>query len=311
MPGISFYLCPGKFNFVDFLVYLLFRAFIALFRLMPFPVAFLFSDLVYLVTYRIMGYRKKVVFTNLRKSLPGKTEDEYRKIARAFYHHLGDMLVESMKSFTMTEAQIVERYKYIRTEELNQCYREGRGTICVAGHYANWEWGGIASGTQLLHKPVGFYKPMTNKYVDAYTQRTRVQGRSALVSITDTRAVFETDWGEPAVFYMIADQSPTTHRLAHWVTFLNQDTAVLHGPEKYARVLNLPVFYAWIKPVERGYYTVDFIPLSLEPKTTKTGEISALFMKTLEDQIKEDPRYYLWSHRRWKIQKPEPKQVAR
>ena len=274
---------------MDYLVYLLFRAFIALFRLMPFPVAYLFSDLTYFVIYPITGYRKKVVFTNLRNSLPGKSEEEYREIARAFYHHLCDMLVESLKSFTMTEAQVVERYKYNRLEELKQCYREGRSTICVAGHYANWEWGGIASGTQLIHKPVGFYKPLTNKYVDRYTRRTRVQGRSVLVSILDTRAVFETNWGEPAIFYMIADQSPTTHRLSHWVTFLNQDTAVLHGPEKYARVLNLPVYYAWIKPVKRGYYTVDFVPLCLEPKALKTGEITTAFMKILEDQIREIP----------------------
>ncbi len=292
---------------MDYLVYLLFRAFVALFRLMPFRMAYLFSDLIFFITYRLTGYRRKVVFDNLRNSLPGRSENEYRSIARGFYHHLGDMMVESLKSFTMTEAEIVARYKYVRTEELDQCYREGRGAICVAGHYGNWEWAGIASGTQLLHKPVGFYKPLTNKYIDAYTQKTRVQGRSVLVSIADTRAVFAKDWGEPPIFYMIADQSPPTERLALWVTFLNQDTAVLHGPEKYARVDNLPVFYAWIKPVKRGYYTLDFIPLSLEPKNTKTSEITARFMNILEDQIKENPRYYLWSHRRWKLKRPEKK----
>jgi len=296
---------------LDYLVYLLFRAFVALFSLMSFGLAYFFSDLTYVITYHILGYRKKVVFTNLRNSFPGKTDAEYNRIAKGFYHHLGDMLVESLKSFTMTEVQVAERYRFERTMEINACYQEGRQIICVAGHYGNWEWAGIASGIQMLHKPVGFYKPLSNKHIDRYMQHTRVQGRSVLVSITDTRAVFETDWGEPAAFYMIADQSPTTHRLAHWVTFLNQETAVLHGPEKYARVLNLPVFYARIKPVKRGYYTVDFIPLSMEPKDTKTGEISAVFMKTLEHQISEDPRYYLWSHRRWKIQKPEPKKVAK
>ena len=289
---------------MDYLVYLLFRAFVGLFRIMPFRLAYVFSDLLYLVGHSIAGYRKQVVMTNLRNSLPGKTDAEYKAIAKGFYHHFCDMIVESLKSFTMTEAAIVERYRYIRKAELEQVYKEGRGVICVAGHYANWEWAGIASGTQLLHKPVGFYKPLSNKYIDSYTQRTRVQGRSALVSINDTRAVFEKDWGEPPIFYMIADQSPPTARLAHWVPFLNQDTAVLHGPEKYARVLNLPVFYAWIKPVKRGYYTVDFIPLFMEPKNTKTTEITAAFMKILEEQIIDDPRYYLWSHRRWKLEKP-------
>jgi len=274
---------------------------------MPFSLVYIVSDIVYVFLYLLAGYRKKVVFENLRNSLPGKTEEEYRKIARGFYHNLCDVLVESLKSFTMTEEQVVRRYKYTGVEKLNQCYREGRGVVCVAGHYANWEWGGIASGTQFLHKPVGFYKPLSNKYIDRYTQRTRVQGRSVLVSINNTREVFQTDWGEPAIFYMIADQSPSTPRLAYWVTFLNRETATLHGPEKYARLYNMPVFHAMARRIKRGYYTVDFVPLRMESKDTKTGEITAAFMKSLEEQILRDPRYYLWSHRRWKHKKPEKK----
>ena len=288
---------------MNYLVYIFFRAFVALFWLMPFWLVYLVSDVTCFIVYRLTGYRRKVVMTNLRNSLPGKPEDEYKKIALAFYHHLCDVLVESLKSFTMTEAQIVKRYTYAENVDMSRCFREGRGIICVAGHYANWEWAGIASGTQLLHKPVGFYKPLANKYIDSYTRRTRVQGRSVLVSITDTREVFETNWGEPAAFYMIADQSPPTARLAYWVNFLNQDTAVLHGPEKYARVQNLPVFFTWIRRLKRGYYTVEFITLCLEPKTMKTTEITRAFMNILEDQIKEDPRYYLWSHRRWKLKR--------
>ena len=294
---------------MEFLVYLIFRAFVFLFRLMPFPVVYLVSDIIYIFLYPLAGYRKKVVFENLRNSLPGESEKEYRKIARAFYHHLCDMLVESLKSFTMAEAEVVKRYKYTSVDRLNKCYHEGRGSICVAGHYANWEWGGIASGTQILHKPVGFYKPLSNKYIDRYTKRTRVQGRSVLVSITNTREVFETNWGEPALFYMIADQSPSTPRLAYWVTFLNQETATLHGPEKYARLHNLLVFHVVVKPVKRGFYTVDFVPLCMEPKSTKTGEITAIFMRSLEEQIRQDPKYYLWSHRRWKHKKPENKAI--
>ena len=292
---------------MDYLVYILFRAFIGLFRLMPFRMIYLVSDISCFVVYRLTGYRKKIVYANLKNSFPGKSGEEYTKIARAFYQHLCDILVESLKSFTMTETEIVKRYIYTANDEMNRLFREGRGALCVAGHYANWEWAGIASGTQLLHKPVGFYKPLENKYIDSYTRRTRVQGRSVLVSIADTKQVFENDWGEPALFYMIADQSPPTARLAYWVNFLNQDTAVLHGPEKYARIHKLPVFFAWVRRIKRGYYTVDFISLCKDPETTKTTEITAGFMKMLEDQITEDPRYYLWSHRRWKLKRPENK----
>lgn len=288
---------------MDRLTYYFFRFFIFLFRLIPFRLLFGFADLVFYVIYYLAGYRKQVVYQNLRNSFPEKSEVEITTIAKGFYHHLSDMLIESLKAFTMSEAAVVRRYKYYNTEILEDLYKKGKSVICIAGHYGNWEWGGLASGPQLFHKPVGFYKPLTNKFVDAYVLKTRVKGRSKLASITQTAETFKTDWGEPAIFYMVADQSPSSSRLAYWVNFLNQETAALHGPEKYARIHNYPVVFAYVKKVKRGYYTVDFRMLEPEPVKTKTGELTGRFMKMLEEVIRANPEYYLWSHRRWKLQK--------
>lgn len=288
---------------MDRLTYYFFRFFIILFRLIPFRLLFGLADLVFYVIYYLAGYRKQVVFQNLRNSFPEKSEAEITAIAKGFYHHLSDMLIESLKAFTMSEEAVVRRYKYYNTEILDELYKKGESVICIAGHYGNWEWGGLASGPQLLHKPVGFYKPLTNKFVDAYVLKTRVKGRSKLASITQTAETFKTDYGEPAIFYMVADQSPSSSRLAYWVDFLNQETATLHGPEKYARIHNYPVVFAYVKKVKRGYYTVDFKMLEPEPVKTKTGDLTRRFMKMLEEVIRANPEYYLWSHRRWKLKR--------
>jgi len=288
-------------------IYFFFRCFIFIFRIIPFRGLYLFSDLVFFIVYYFVGYRKKVVFTNLRNSFPDKCEAEIKTIACGFYHHLSDLTIESLKAFSMTEEAVVKRYQYTNVGFLDELYRKGISVICVAGHYGNWEWGGVASGTQLLHKPVGFYKPLSDKYIDAYVQRTRVQGRSMLASITRTADTFTSDWGEPAIFYMVADQSPSSPRLALWVNFLNQETATLHGPEKYARMHNLPVVFAWAKKIKRGIYSVGFEMLEPDPVNSKPGEITLRYMQKLESQIKANPEYYLWSHRRWKLtRQPKP-----
>lgn len=283
--------------------YVFFRTFIFLFRMIPFRLLYVISDGVYYLAYYLVGYRKKVVFDNLRNSFPEKNEQQIRRIAKDFYHHLCDILLESMKAFSMKEEEVVRRYKYENTEFLNELKRQGRSVICVGAHYNNWEWGGIASAKQLNHLPVGFYKPLSNKRVDAYVQKTRVKGRSLLVSIANTSAVFNTDYGEPAIFYMVADQSPSSVRMAYWVKFLNQDTAVLHGPEKYARLLNLPVVYAYPQKIRRGFYTIRFSMLVEDPSKTAQGEITRIYMNTLEKIIREKPQYYLWSHKRWKLRR--------
>jgi Kdo2-lipid IVA lauroyltransferase/acyltransferase len=280
--------------------YFVFRASIALVSVIPFRVLYFLSDVIFLFIYYLIGYRKKVVYQNLSNSFPEKSQKEIKAIARIFFHHLTDVLFESLKAFTMTELAVVKRFHIKPSPFLEKIYKEGRSVIAVAGHYNNWEWPGIAAGMQLKHKPVGFYKPLANPYVDAYVKKTRVQGRSALVSINDTAAVFKNNWGEPAAFYMIADQSPSSARLAYWVNFLNQDTATIHGPEKYARIYNMPVVYCDIQKKSRGNYEVEFILLCENPKETKTGEITAKFMNMLEDKIRQEPQYYLWSHRRWK-----------
>jgi KDO2-lipid IV(A) lauroyltransferase len=288
---------------MNYLTYVVFRAFVILFRFIPFWMLFGFADLVFYIIYYLVGYRKKVVLENLMNSYPGKSQMEINRIAKAFYHHFADMLIESLKAFTMTEEAVIRRYKFTNTVIPDEFCKKGQSVICVAGHYGNWEWAGIAAGKQLLHKPVGFYKPLSNSYIDQYIQRTRVQGRSQLASIAKTGETFKTDWGEPAAFYMVADQSPSSSRLAYWVNFLNQDTAVLHGPEKYARVHNFPVVFASVKKIKRGYYTIDFKLLEAEPNQTKTGEITRRFMQMLEETINANPEYYLWSHRRWKLKR--------
>lgn len=288
---------------MDRLTYFLFRSFSVLFSMIPFRLLYIFSDVLFFVVFYLVRYRKNVVYDNIRNSFPTKSEAEVDRIARQFYHHFTDLFIESLKSFSMKEADIVNRYRYSGTEVLDALYKEGKSVICVAGHYGNWEWGGVASGPQLTHKPVGFYKPLSNKYIDAYVQMTRVKGRSRLASILETAATFATDWGEPAIYYMVADQSPSSPRLAYWMQFLNQDTAVLHGPEKYARIHNLPVAFAWVKKIRRGYYTVEFRLLESDPSKTKTGEITTRYMQMLEKVIRDQPQYYLWSHRRWKLKR--------
>lgn len=242
---------------------------------------------------------------NLSIAFPEKTDREITFIIKGFYHHLADLLIESLKGFSLSESEIIERYRAENAEVMNTFYRQGKSIICVAGHYANWEWTGSASGQQFLHKPVGFYKPLSNRYIDRYIQRSRIKGRSLLASISKTSESFRHDWGEPAAYYMVADQSPPSPKLAYWVDFFSLSTATLHGPEKYARLYNLPIVFVWVRKIKRGYYTIHLECLEEFPDQTKPGNITARFMKSLEMQIREDPRYYLWSHRRWKLTQPE------
>lgn len=267
---------------------------------LPFRAAYVLSDLFFLIIYYLLSYRKKVVMDNLKKAFPGKDEKQLKKIRIAFYHHLSDLMIEGLKGISMTKKQVMKRHRLLNPEVLQPYYDRGVSVIGVTGHYGNWEWGAFSGGIQVPHKLIALYKPLSNRYLDRYMRRRRAQFNCRLVSIKETWQTFGDTQNETVAYMMVADQSPGKIKESHWVTFLGQDTACLHGPEKYARLYHLPVFYVDIRRKKRGFYEMTLALLAEDEATMEQGELTSLFMKRLEEVIIQEPAYWLWSHRRWK-----------
>jgi KDO2-lipid IV(A) lauroyltransferase len=284
-------------NMVSFLFL---RLMILLIGIMPFRIMYIFSDLVYLLLYYIIGYRRKVVYANLSSSFPGKSAVEIKALEKRFYHHLCDISLESIKGFSMSPQEIIRRHKILNPELANHFYDRKLSVISVPGHYNNWEWGSLSPGLQLKFPIVGFYKPMSNKRVDLFAKKHRAKFNTKLASIKETALTFNELSGIPNAYIMASDQSPTNLNDCYWIDFLNQDTAWLHGPEKYARKYNWPVIYVDIRKVKRGFYELELVTLTNDPASLPNGEITRLYVQHLEKSILAEPAYWLWSHKRWK-----------
>ncbi len=199
--------------------YLLFRLSIFIFWLTPFWVLYLQSDIIFFLLYRVFGYRKKVVWQNLRNSFPEKSDQELKKMMKGFYENLSDITIEGIKGLSMNKKSLLKRYKVANPEILNQFYEQNKSVIAIASHYCNWEWGVLCLSLQFKHKSVGLYKPLSNKYIDAYMRKTRAAWGMNLVSIQETSRFFEKNKSETSIYFMIADQSPSNTKDAYWVDF--------------------------------------------------------------------------------------------
>ncbi len=284
---------------MSYIVYLLFRVFLAFISILPFQLLYFVSDIMYGLIYYIFEYRKKVTLENLKNAFPEKTIFEINRIQKQYYHYMTDLILEGLRGLSMTNEQILERHKIINPELPNSYFKQGKSLICVSGHYGNWEWLVFSGSLQIQHLVVGIYKGINNKYIEAFMKKRRSRTNCYLAPITETYETFNT-LTEPSLFLMFADQSPTNLRDCYWVNFLNQDTATLHGPEKYSKKLNFPVVYLNIQCVKRGYYELTFSALADNPNDYKDGEITTMYMNHLEKIIKNEPTFWLWSHRRWK-----------
>lgn len=273
---------------------------IFLLGLMSFRIMYVFSDLIYLLVYQVLGYRRKVVDANLRSAFPEKNKSEIRALTKKFYHHLCDISLESIKGFSMSPGELIRRHYFVNPELADHYFAKGISAIALPAHYNNWEWGSLSPGLQINYPLVVLYKPMSNKLVDSFVKRHRAKFNTRLASIRETAITFNELAASPHVYVMASDQSPSNLKECYWFNFLNHDTVWLAGPEKYARKYNWPIMYVDIQKVKRGFYELKLILLTDNPASLPEGEITRLYAYHLEESILSEPAYWLWSHRRWK-----------
>lgn len=277
-----------------------------LISLIPLRVLFLFSWTIYFLLYKIIGYRRKVVYENLRRSFPEKNEKEIRKIASRFYLHLCDSIFEVIHMFQMTTKEIDRRYKLLNPEIAEELARKNKSVVVAGSHYGNWEWASFVDHV-LDFKLLGVYKPLSNKMFDNLFiyLRGRLGGYPTPMKGT-LRAIMDAQRNkENFMVYLVGDQRPEWGDLKHWLTFMNQEAPVITGPEKLAKRFNLATVFMDSRQVKRGYYEITFRVISENSKETEDFEITDKYIQLVEEQIRKAPEFYLWSHKRWKYKKEE------
>lgn len=280
--------------------------FIWLFALLPFRILYIFSDITYLMIFYIIGYRKKVVFENLRNSFPEKTEAEIKKIAKGFYSHLCDNLIETIALIHMNEKSINKRMKYENIEILNNLYDKDKNVIVTFGHYCTWDWTNNLP-LHCKHSLYSIYMPIKNKKIDKLVNDLRIKfGFKMLHKQYAVKQILNLcRTNEKFITIFIGDQTPSRGEINYWTKFLNQDTAVFLGTERIAKKTDQAVVFFDIDKVKRGYYKTNIILLFENPKETAEYEITEAHLRFLEKKIINKPEYWLWSHRRWKFKKNE------
>jgi KDO2-lipid IV(A) lauroyltransferase len=274
--------------------------------LLPFWALQRISDLLYYIIYYLIGYRKKIVYQNLGNAFPDKSQSEIHQIARKFYRHLCDLIVESVKLFSISKEEVIARFKFVNPEVLDAFYDQHKSIIIVAGHYNNWEMFAQNCNLQMKHQAVGIYTPLTNPYFEKKFTASRGRYNVILLPKDRVKAYFAGHKEQLMAVIFGTDQSPSSStRRVYWTNFLNQETAVMYGSEKYAREYNFPVIFARIKKIKRGWYNIEFELMEENPAAAEYGSITEKHTRALEKQILEQPEYWLWTHRRWKRKKSD------
>jgi KDO2-lipid IV(A) lauroyltransferase len=267
--------------------------------ILPFPLLYLLSDGLYFLAFYVIGYRKKVVYTNLRNSFPSYTEKQIDLIAKKFYSHLIDVFLETFKMLTISKNGLKKHGKYLNSEIMDEIIKQKKSFIILTGHVGNWEWLPTIWHFEGKADIVGIYHKLSSPFFEDFTKKMRERFGIQMITMENTLRGMLANKNKITGTGFISDQTPSGDN-AYWINFLNQDTPVFTGAEKIAKKFNYPVVFCKVLKPKRGYYEVELEILTMEPNSTPENYIIDSFNKKLEENIIEQPEIWLWSHKRWK-----------
>lgn len=290
---------------MQYFSYLAFRFLVVgLVALLPFRLLYALSDGLAWLMYRVLKYRRPVIYGNIRGSFPEKTEAEIEAIVEQYYHNLCDILLEGIKGFSMSAGTMEKRYKIVNPELITQFpLQQQRSVMYAMGHLNNWEWYAIVPRQFAPAASAALYKPLSQPYINAYGLQSRIRfGNVTPISIYETTEGFLKIRHQPNIILMMGDQSPSTKNIpnSHWINFLHRETAFLGGLGRYAKKLGMAVVYAEVLRVKRGYYETTLRVLIEDATDISEYDITRHFVEALETSINAHPADWLWSHKRWK-----------
>ena len=276
-----------------------------LLSLLPFQVLYVLSDGLFVLVYYIIRYRRKLVMTNLSTSFPEQSQAELGRIERQFYHWLCDYVVETLKLLSISNDQLLQHIEFRGVDQLENVFDQGRNCAAILGHYCNWEWLS-ASGLAFKRHPQAvtglIYHPLYNEAFDRLFVALRSAHGGVCVPKNDIlrSLIGYKREDRRSLFGYISDQSPKWENMHLWLPFLHHDTPVFTGGERIMRKMNDAVFYVDMERPSRGHYICTFCLVAAQAASEEEFAITRRFYEMLEQNIRRQPSFYLWTHNRWK-----------
>jgi Kdo2-lipid IVA lauroyltransferase/acyltransferase len=277
---------------------------IKFFSRLPLRALYAFSTFLYLLAFYVVRHRHHVIRGQLEKVFPDWTDAERQRVHKRFLKNFCDVVIEVLKSVSMTEDDMRGRVRIENLDAARQYLDAGQSVMLVTSHLGNWEW--LLHGVTLqLGYPVdAAYKPLHDQWAERLMLGIRSRFGARLVPAKELLADFLRRRGVVRAVAMNADQAPVSTDKRYWTLFLGQDTAFYIGAEQIARATRLPILYVRVRRVRRGYYEVGLKQLWDGREATEPNTVTERYARACELDVLASPADWLWSYRRWRLKKP-------
>lgn len=279
-----------------------------LLSLLPLRVLYVLSDVLRLLVFHVVRYRRAVVHDNLCRSFPDRTAEEIARIEKDFYAWFCDYMVETVKLCTISEREMRRRMRFTGVADMVHDLERGHRLFAFIflAHYGNWEWvSSLTAYIQEVNPQVTggqIYHPLRSKVADRLFlyMRSRFRGVNIPMKETLRYVLRQRQAGRPTIIGFIADQNPKWNSIHHWTDFLHRKTPVFTGTEKIGKSVDALIYYAHVVRIRRGYYECRITRLTDDVRQYRDFDVTDRYFRLLEQSIQAQPAIWLWTHKRWK-----------
>jgi KDO2-lipid IV(A) lauroyltransferase len=243
----------------------------------------------------VLRYRKSTISNNLKNSFPTFSKAEINQLLTKNYSVLSKYFIESFLAMAKGVSYYEEKVKFKDLNTLTPYLNQQKPLIILGTHYGNWELIMPLFARQFDVPVFGIYKPISNKRIDQFMRNKRSEIGLKLIPMKDTLKIMKEYRNQASIFILISDQSPANMNNVIWTPFFNQNTPCMNGVVKLSTIFKASVFYLKTS-IEGRYYDNSIVNISTE----YPDEIIPIYMQMLEENIRQNPAYWLWSHKRWK-----------
>ncbi len=277
---------------------------IKFFSRFPLRALYAFSTFLYLLAFYVVRHRHGVIRDQIGKVFPDKSDTERLAIHKKFLRSFCDVMIEVLKSVSMRESDMRARVHIVNLEAARRYLDAGQSVMFVTSHMGNWEWLLHGVTLQLGYPLDAAYKPLHDQWAERLMFSIRSRFGARLVPAKQLLEDFLRRRGIVRAVAMNADQAPVSTDKRYWTQFLGQDTAFYIGAEQIARATRLPILYASMRRLRRGYYEVELKPLWDGREVTPPTTVTERYARACELDVLQSPADWLWSYRRWRLKKP-------
>ncbi len=290
---------------LDFVVYLLYRAGLAIAASLPLPVLFALGEFLGSCAWLLSGKYRRLAERNVAIAFANeKTPREMRRLVRRHFQRLGANLLCSVKLTAMPPEKILERVKVDNIEAMDREFRAGVPVVLVLSHLGTWEL-----FAQLMPKFVGYvrnasvYQKLGNRFIDAHVRRTR--GQTGL-ELFDRQEGFQ-----PVIDLLrsgggvgvLSDQHAGDHGL--WTPFFGKLASTSPLPALLAKRTRAALIAAGVYTMGPARWRMVFTERFDPPKADASiAALTSEINQIIEQQIRVAPEDWFWVHNRWKTPQP-------